>query len=49
MSEEGPLTIFRINTYGFLVSGDNKRLTETLTPLDATLTKNIGGAPVMLN
>jgi hypothetical protein len=30
---------------GPLASVENKELTETLTPLDATLTKNIGGRP----
>ena len=35
---------------GPLASVENKELTETLTPLDATLTKNIGGGgPVMVN
>ena len=38
-------TTFRINTYGPLVSVENKELTGTLIPLDATLTKNIGGWP----
>jgi hypothetical protein len=30
---------------GPLASVENKELTETLTPLDATLMKNIGGRP----
>jgi hypothetical protein len=30
---------------GPLASVENKELTETITPLDATLTKNIGGWP----
>jgi len=32
-----------------LASVENKELTEMLIPLDATLTKNIGGGPVMVN
>jgi hypothetical protein len=31
------------------VSVDSKQLTQTLSPLDATLMKNIGGGPVMVN
>jgi hypothetical protein len=32
-----------------LVSVENKELTEILTPLDATLAKNIGGGAIMVN
>jgi len=32
-----------------LVSVENKELTENLTPLDATLTENIGGGVIMVN
>jgi hypothetical protein len=39
---------FRINTYGMPASVDSKPLTQNLSPLDATLTENIGGA-VMVN
>ena len=30
-------------------SVDSKPLTQTLSPLDATLTKNLGGGAVMVN
>jgi hypothetical protein len=38
-----PLSPLRINTYGKPVSVDSKPLTESLSPVDATLTKNRGG------
>ena len=34
---------------GMLVCVDSKSLTATLSPLDATLTKNIGGGAVIVN
>jgi hypothetical protein len=43
------LNFFRINTYIRLASVDFKGLAEMLSPLDATLTKNRGGTPVMVN
>ena len=39
---------FRINTYELLVSVENKRLTETLSPLESALTKNIGEGPASI-
>src|SRR5205823_8009536 len=41
--KRAPLTIFRINTYTPSASVDSKELEETLSRLDATLTKNTGG------
>ena len=44
------LKSFSCNTYGLLASVANKRLTVSLSPLDATLTKNKGvGVSVMVN
>ena len=46
-----PVSIFfRINTCEPLVTVDSKRLTQTLNPLDATLTKKpgVGGSPANL-
>ena len=37
---------FRCNTYEPLASVDSKRLAQTLNPLDATLTKKLGGVGV---
>src|SRR5947209_3425827 len=37
---------FRCNTYEQLASVDSKRLAQTLNPLDATLTKKLGGVGV---
>src|SRR5947208_14215715 len=42
-SKRTPLTIFRINTYTASATVDSKALAETLSRLDATLTKNTGG------
>jgi len=41
-SKRPPLTIFRINTYAASATVDSKELAETLSRLDATLTKNTG-------
>jgi len=38
-----PVTYLDATLVGLLVSVENKGLTENLNPLDATLTKNIGG------
>src|SRR5260370_13681387 len=43
------LTTFRINTYRMPASVDSKPLTEKLSPLDATLTKNRGWGAVIVN
>jgi len=44
------LKSFSCNTYGLLANVANKRLTVSLSPLDATLTKNKGGGvSVMVN
>src|SRR5882762_1213671 len=44
------LKSFSCNTYGLLASVANKRLTVSVSPLDATLTKNKGvGVSVMVN
>jgi hypothetical protein len=43
------VTSFGINTYRRPVSVDYKALTGALSSLDATLTKNRGRGPVMVN
>ena|SRR5467141_3627089 len=43
------LTTFRLKTYRMPASVDSKPLTEKLSPLDATLTKNQGVGPVIVN
>src|SRR5216684_909533 len=43
------LTPFKINTYEPSASVDSKPLTGNLSPLDATLTKNLGGGGVIPN
>src|SRR5438477_10938339 len=48
-SKRTPLTIFRINTYTASVTVDSKELAETLSRLDATLTKNTGGGGPLEN
>jgi ribonuclease D len=47
VQQQTPLTLFRINSYASVPkrSVDSKALTETLSPLDATLTKNQGRGP----
>src|SRR5579863_7643660 len=44
----GQYKLFRINTYRMSTSVDSKELTEYLSPLAATLMKNMGGRGVLL-
>jgi len=44
-----PITLLESTLVDLLVSVENKGLTENLNPLDATLTKNIGGRVVIAN